>query len=330
MKKGFQIIIKFQISASINPFWNVSPIVWVAIAGEHIMGNQGIFLCSLARHCHTPALFRWHLGSEKGEKFSVRLIKPCFFSTDLPNPPVSYLRITNLIVITLDQCRELPGACAVIMNDTLLLVKPLLFVVSFSWADFRLFLHISSPPCAFGRFDGRTWEQPRSAEPKCRSQCLISNSVLVWPEMIFWCSWVATWVRTRCPGTQLLVGPSLDHQAMAAVAHPGWSWVIWVISCLQWGVLGRSWLQVFGAKCGLPPVQLRWSLLLHFTFWKWALPLSHPDMSNGSDTLSHPGEGLWKMSAALLNLYFQVQINTRAVNAKLKDKPQSCPKYQAK
>ena len=80
----------------------------------------------------------------------------------------------------------------------------------------------------------------------------------------------------------------------------------------------------------LAPVQLRWSLLLRFTFWKRALLLSHPDMSNGSDTLSHPGEVLRKMSAALLNFYFQVQMNTHAVNFKLKDKPQSCPKYRGK
>lgn len=43
---------------------------------------------------------------------------------------------------------------------------------------------------------------------------------------------------------------------------------------------------------GLPPVQLRWSYLLHFTLWKRALPLSHPDTSNGSGMLSHPGEVL--------------------------------------
>lgn len=47
--------------------------------------------------------------------------------------------------------------------------------------------------------------------------------------------------------------PSLDHQPLAAAAHPGWSWAIWVVSCLQWEVLGRTWLQLFGAKYDLLP-----------------------------------------------------------------------------
>lgn len=61
-------------------------------------------------------------------------------------------------------------------------------------------------------------------------------------------------MRMRCPGFELLLGLSLHHLPRGLR--------VWVMSCLNQGVLGRARLQLSGARPDPLPVQQGQSLLL--------------------------------------------------------------------